>query len=179
LNADQKIRHPAGILVSSVPRQLSLSRPLAWQKDRYLIKALAQFSLQARVLSKEAYWFDREADLSPMDLALGWGPMSDQSILDQLNISQGGRRYFWWGRPLPLSAEEIYAHSSNMHILPANEEVENLLDQICSGDIVTLRGYLVAAQADDGWHWRSSLSRTDRGDGACEVIWVENLSIHY
>ncbi|MGH7455022.1 MAG: hypothetical protein ACRENG_26945 [bacterium] len=97
--------------------------------------------------------------------------------MDRLKISQSGRRYFWWGRPLPLPAETIYAHSANMHILPANEEVENLLDQINSGDIVTLRGYLVAIRAGDDWNWRSSMSRTDRGDGACEVVWVESLSI--
>jgi hypothetical protein len=81
------------------------------------------------------------------------------------------------GPSASLPAETIYAHSANMHILPANAEVENLLEQICSGDIVTLRGYLVAVQAGDAWHWRSSMSRTDRGDGSCELVWVESLAI--
>ncbi len=174
---EREITHPPGILVPSTPHQASLAQPRFWEKDEYRIIALAQFSLEARVLSKERYWFGREADLSPVDLALGWGPMSDQNVLDRLKISQSGRRYFWWGRPLPLPAETIYAHSANMHILPANEEVDNLLDQICAGDIVTLRGYLVSVQAGNGWHWRSSLSRTDRGDGSCEVVWVEGLAI--
>jgi len=174
---EREITHSPGILAPNAPQQISLTQPRFWEKDEYRITALAQFNLEARVLSKERYWFGREADLSPVDLALGWGPMSDQNVLDHLNISQGGRRYSWWGRPLPLPAEKIYAHSANMHILPANEDIENLLDQICSGDIVTLRGYLVAIQAGDGWNWRSSLSRTDRGDGACEVVWVESLAI--
>jgi hypothetical protein len=176
---DQEITHAPGILAPDAPQQISLSQPRIWQKDEYRITALAQFSLEARVLSKERYWFGREADLSPADLALGWGPLSDQNVLNRLKISQSGRRYLWWGRPLPLPAETIYAHSANMHILPANEEVEDLLDQICRGDVVTLRGYLVAVQAGDGWRWRSSLSRTDRGDGACEVVWVESLAIRY
>ena len=171
------ITHAPGILAPNAPQQISLTEPRIWQKDEYRITALAQFNLEARVLSKERYWFGREADLSPADLALGWGPLSDQNVLDRLHISQNGRRYSWWGRPLPLPPETIYAHSANMHILPANEEVETRLDQICNGDIVTLRGYLVAIQAGNGWHWRSSLSRTDRGDGACEVVWVESLSI--
>ena len=34
---------------------------------------------------------------------------------------------------------------------------------------------LVAAQGDDGWQWRSSLSREDSGDGACELIYVCEL----
>jgi hypothetical protein len=174
---DPEITHPPGILAPNAPQQLSLAKPRFWQKDEYRITALAQFSLEARVLSKERYWFGREADLSPVDLALGWGPMSDQSVLERMNISQSGRRYFWWGRPLPLPVETIYAHSANMHILPANEEVEDLLDQACSGDVVTLRGYLVAVQTGNGWRWRSSLSRIDRGDGSCEVVWVERLAI--
>jgi hypothetical protein len=176
---DREITHPPGILVPSAPQQGPLAKPRFWQKDEYRITALAQFSLEARVLSKERYWFDREADLSPVDLALGWGPMSDQSVLDRLKISQSGRRYFWRGRPLPLPAEQIYAHSANMHLLPANEEVKNRLEQICRGDVVSLQGYLVAIQSGDGWRWRSSLSRTDRGDGSCEVVWVESLAIRY
>jgi hypothetical protein len=174
---DQEITHAPGILAPNAPQQVSLAKPRLWEKDEYRITALAQFSLEARVLSKESYWFGREADLSPVDLALGWGPLSDQNVLDRLKISQNGRRYFWWGRPLPLPAETIYTHSANMHILPANEEVEDLLDQICRGDVVKLRGYLVAVQTGDGWRWRSSMSRTDRGDGSCEVVWVESLAI--
>ena len=30
-------------------------------------------------------------------------------------------------------------------------------------------------QGRDLWKWASSLSRTDSGDGACEVIWVETV----
>jgi hypothetical protein len=64
-----------------------------------------------------------------------------------------------------------------MHIVPANEAVEEALGSIRRGQIIGLTGYLIAVRSDDGWHWRSSLSRTDSGDGACEVVWVERLSI--
>jgi len=40
-------------------------------------------------------------------------------------------------------------------------------------------GYLISIRGEDGWHWRSSLSRTDSGDGACEVVWVDSLAIRY
>jgi hypothetical protein len=46
------------------------------------------------------------------------------------------------------------------------------LRSVAGGDIIELRGYLVEVTAPDGWHWRSSLSRTDSGDGACELMWV-------
>lgn len=172
---ESPLTYPPGILVPSAPRQIAMTEIRAWTKDDYQIRALAQFSLEARVLSKERYWFDRAADLSPIDLALGWGPMSDQKILEQLDISQSGRRYFWWARHLPLPVEKIYAHSANMHIIPANEEIATILKSLRRGEIISMHGYLVSVRAPGGWSWRSSLSRTDQGDGACEVIWVESL----
>lgn len=175
---ESEITPPSGILVPSAPRQIAMTETRAWTKDEYQITALAQFSLEARVLGKERYWFDRAADLAPIDLALGWGLMSDQKILDHLDISQSGRRYFWWARHLPVPAEKLAACSANMHMIPAHEEVATILKSLRRGEIIFLRGYLVAVKTLDGWSWRSSLSRTDQGDGACEVIWVESLTVH-
>lgn len=45
------------------------------------------------------------------------------------------------------------------------------------GHIVRFHGYLIEARRDDGWHWRSSLTRNDTGNGACELIWVEDLEV--
>ena len=50
-------------------------------------------------------------------------------------------------------------------------------DQLLSvrpGQILELHGQLIRADGSDGWHWVSSLSRTDTGDGSCEVVWVES-----
>jgi hypothetical protein len=174
---ESEIIHAAGVLVPGAPQQTAIEEARTWTKDEYQIRALAQFSLEARVLGKERYWLDRAADLSPIDLVLGWGPMSDQKILDQLDISQSGRRYFWWARQPPLPAERINAHCANMHMIPADEDIAIRLKEIRRGEIISLRGYLISVRAPDGWNWRSSLSRTDQGDGACEVIWVESLMI--
>jgi len=144
---ESEVTHPPGILVPGAPQQMAMAEARAWVKDEYQIKALAQFNMEARVLGKERYWLGRAADLSSIDLALGWGPMSDQKILEQLNISQSGRRYFWWARQLPLPAERINAHSANMHIIPADEDIATRLKEIRRGEIISLRGYLVAVQA--------------------------------
>ena len=39
-----------------------------------------------------------------------------------------------------------------------------------------LAGWLVQADASDGWRWRSSLSRDDSGAGACEVVYVCSIA---
>jgi hypothetical protein len=45
------------------------------------------------------------------------------------------------------------------------------------GDVIQLQGFLVRAEAADGWRWRSSFSRTDTGSGSCEVIWVNDVAL--
>jgi hypothetical protein len=46
------------------------------------------------------------------------------------------------------------------------------------GQVVKIIGKLVEVQASDGWRWRSSLTRKDTGNGACELIYVEAISVH-
>ncbi len=173
------IKHPPGILIASEPAQVIIKNPKAWRKGDRLIVPLAQFRLQARVLSSERYRFDSVADLSPIDLALGWGPMSDQKVLDQLEIGQGSRRFVVFpirGGP-PISMNVLLTCSSNMHMLPANDEIRDKLFSLRCGQLIALSGYLVGVQQYGQWTWVSSLSRTDTGDGACEIVWVERLEV--
>jgi hypothetical protein len=62
-----------------------------------------------------------------------------------------------------------------MHLIPANDQVREALDRVNSGSTVSLRGFLVEARGEDGWRWRSSMSREDTGDGACELILVTDV----
>jgi hypothetical protein len=57
-------------------------------------------------------------------------------------------------------------------MIPADSAVADALAKIRQGDTVHLDGWLVQIDRDDGWHWRSSTSRDDSGDGACEVVYV-------
>jgi hypothetical protein len=170
-------RYAPGIIVKTVPQQLPLAQPRTWRKGRYRINALAEFNLTARVLSTERYYIDRGADIAPVDFALGWGIMSDQSVLDSMTITQSNRWYHWHSYNLMISPGEVAAFSSNMHIIPANDWTDTLVRRVGKGDIIELRGYLVEITADDGFVWRSSLSREDTGDGACELFWVEEINI--
>jgi hypothetical protein len=62
-------------------------------------------------------------------------------------------------------------------MIPADPDIEKSLKSLRSGQIVELTGYLVGVQEKGQWVWVSSTSRTDTGDGACEIIWVERLSV--
>lgn len=134
---------------------------------------LAGFSVEARVLSREDYDSGREAELSPTDLALGWRRMAEDAVIDALSIRQSSRWYHYrWRDQPPLDPAEIARSSANMHMIPASEAVASALAEVGRDDRVRIDGWLVEANATDGWRWRSSTSRSDRGGGACEVVYV-------
>ncbi len=173
------VSHPPGILIESAPAQNDLTAAIgAVEQAGYRLTPLQSFALEARVLSVERYRFDRESQLAPVDLALGWGPMSDSAILADIDISQGGRFYHWHVDHFPIPRREIETHSANMHMIPATSTIERMLKSIRRGQLVKLAGYLVEARASDGWTWRSSLTREDVGAGACELILVTDLDAH-
>ena len=171
------VSHPPGILVKEEPEQLPPGNASRITKEGFTIIPLAKFRVRAVVLHRERYRFDRGSSLSPLDLALGWGPMSDQSVIDQLDVSQSYRWYHWKAQRLPISAGEIITHSANMHMIPASDDVEETLLSAIRGDIVDLQGYLVEVHGEKGWKWVSSLRRDDTGDGSCELVYVEHASV--
>lgn len=142
----------------------------------HTITPLEPFQLEARVLAREDYRFDRGAKIAPIDLALGWGPMADPQTLERIEISQGNRWYRWHVEEFPIPRRDIEIHSANMHMIPASAEIAEQLAEIEPGQRIALSGQLVEVVGDDGFRWLSSLSREDTGDGACELIWVEQLT---
>ena len=171
------ITHPPGILATGTPIQRDV-QPFSFKQDEYLITKKARFEINARVLSTESYYLSRESDLSPLDLALGWGVMSDSGLLNRLSISQSGRWYRWrYEDSIPVSDEQIITNSGNMHMVPATSAVERALKQVREGDVISLEGYLIDVDHDSGWKWRTSMTRSDTGGGACELVWVEEFAI--
>lgn len=156
------------------PRQTPVPSTVApFRLEAATLTPIAGFSVDARVLSRKDYGSGREAELSPTDLALGWGEMRSEAVLSRLAISQSGRWYnYRWSGNAPLPPAEIVRSSANMHMIPANAAVAETLDDVSPGERVRIDGWLVEAQAPDGWRWRSSTSRTDTGSGACEVVYV-------
>ena len=161
------MRAPATPVVAALNRE--------WDAYGFRIVPLEKFDMEARVLGAEHYSFDREAQLAPVDLALGWGPMARKEIIDKVRVSQSNRFYFWHVDEFPIPRRDIEVNSANMHMVPASREVERALKSVRPGQDVVLSGYLIEARAPDGWRWRSSMTREDTGAGACELVWVERI----
>lgn len=168
----------SGVMVKEPPYQEVLSLPVMHNMDDYTVKSLLGFRLKAKVLSKKNYYIGRESELSTTDLALGWGRMSDESVLEKIKISQSGRYYRWRVDGFPIPRKEIETHSANMHLIPANASSERNIARVRKGDIIQLSGSLVEVTSNtDDWRWVSSQTRNDVGKGACELILVDSLYI--
>lgn len=174
---ERAVTQDTGILAPEPPVQEKIAKARDVVIDDYTITPMATFSMVSRVLAKERYRLDRESDLAPWDLAMGWGAMSDQTVVDEIAFSQSGRWYRWRTPKYPIPRQEIENSSANMHLIPATDEVRSEIGSVRVGNLISLRGYLVRVVAEDGWRWQSSMSRTDRGGGACELILVEDFEI--
>ncbi len=176
---NRSIKVSPGALVKDNPVQTDIRGNITYSQGKYTLEALANFEIKARVLSKELYHLDRGADLVPVDLALGWGVMSDSAVLEKLSITQGGRfyRYRWENEP-PIPPQDIVRHSANMHLIPTTPEIESQIKKVRPGQVVHITGQLVEARDGSGGYWRSSLTREDSGNGACELIRVVKFEAH-
>lgn len=175
--SNRPVSHGPGQVAPDLPVQRVVSGPVQFEYKEFTVRALAEFQIRARVLSRKNYSLGREAKLSPIDLALGWGPMSDERVLESVSVSQVDRWYTWSVKEFVVPREQIERNSANMHMIPATPDVKKRLKGLRKGNVIECKGYLVEVTAPDGWHWRSSLTRNDTGDGACEVVWVEELQV--
>lgn len=167
----------ASLSPSDDPVQEAARGVAPFRVEDYVLTPLASFQIAGRVLGAKHYRSDREADLAPVDLAMGWGPMADPAVLADIDISQSGRFYRWRVESFPIPAQEITRHSANMHLVPANGDVADKLHDITEGQLVRFKGYLLQIETDDGWHWKSSMTRNDQGAGACEVVLVDTIDV--
>jgi hypothetical protein len=102
--------------------------------------------------------------------------MSDQKNLDGLQFSMANRFFFYhWQSAPPIPAGEIAAHCSNNHLIPAGAGVARAVRRLRLGEIAELRGWLVDVAGPAGFAWRTSRQRGDSGNGACEVVYVEEI----
>jgi hypothetical protein len=169
-----------GTLVADDPHQMELEGAEPFDFKEVRVTPRAGFDAEVRVLGRERYWLGALADVAPLDIAVGWGPMSDSAVLSDLSISQSGRFYFWhYDEEPPIPRELIESHSANWHLVPASNRVWRALRSLRVGSVVRLEGKLIDIETADHAAIKTSLRRDDTGAGACEVIYVESVSVRY
>jgi len=162
------------------PKQSHRSR-MSFIHGSYWLEPVERFRVSGRVLSVKRYRHGELSDISPLDLALGWGDMADPFLLmrEQIRIGQDYRLMYW---ELPeyrhFSADSLARQTANLHLIPANDAVRGqLLRGLKLNDLVHLDGQLVhVTQLRTQLPWYSSMVRDDVLHGAGEVLWVERVT---
>ncbi len=170
-----EVRHGPGPVAPGRPAQAPLEGRRPIEHGDALLLPRALYQVEARVLASERYRIDPMADLAPHDLALGWGPMSDERVLEHVYVDQAHRRAYTRTEPgLPIPGRLMSLTFTNVHVIPATREVSRAVARLRRGDVVRLEGLLVDVERG-GSTWKTSLIRHDYGDGACEILYLMRL----
>ena len=144
------------------------------------------YSINAKVESARFY-DDTIGDLVPYDLLLAWGDLALDDVDSRLDWEQDDRRGQVSGslgsaNGVNLSTSYVIGHVSNNHLIPSTDRIARAMKNIKAGDMVRINGRLVDIRMSLNDNRvltvNTSKTRTDQGEGACEVIYVEQLRVN-
>lgn len=167
-----------GALVYQEPFQKDVEKVLyTFEVDDAVLVPVALFDVSGVILGKKRYLPWRDYSFAPWDIGIGWRQMSDPSILDHVDFWQASRfMYFRYGKNAPVTKSDIIPNSTNIHVIPANDQVRKKISQIKEGNIVRLTGFLVNV-IENGEVIKTSMTRMDTGAGACEILYVQDVDL--
>ena len=142
---------------------------------------VAQYKVNGCVISKEYYSDGWDSLICPVDLLIVWGKLADPGYRRDITFTHGNRWYHYkWKEGNLVDLAYIITHSSNNHILPANGNIYRAIKQIKKKDQIVLEGFLVNVKGtfkNRPVSWNTSLTRTDTGNGSCELFYVSKVRI--
>ena len=118
------------------------------------------------------------------DVWIWWWYMGQTDYAERFNRRSSGRFLYpglktyedWYYMFDRFSWDEINRHISHNHLIPANNKIRRLLHWIEKWQYVRIKWYLVRLHWDNWYNLTSSLTREDQWDGACETIYVTEVS---
>ena len=167
------------------PSQEPMTHPLTKLFQRHddisLLKLNYRYEITGEVLVASSYRWSFVNDYSEVDIGLAWGKQVPE-IKKKIEYHQAARWLIWKAHQVldEKALWDIKTHIGNIHVIPkeGHKDLDKAIHWISSGDIIRLRGYLVEIFGPSGeLLMGSSTSRDDTGDGACEIMWVEELQI--
>jgi hypothetical protein len=169
-------------LVSEGPIQVPYedSDPVVIQKGghTYTLTRLAEYKATVIIPSK-MFQYDHASAISPIDLVFTWGDLASPEYGGYVTCKSYSRHYICKLKPnLYISALYAETHSSNNHIIPANDNVYEGIKSIGTNQVAYLEGYLVNVESDIfSKPWETSLNRVDTGFDSCEIFYVERAVV--
>lgn len=147
----------------------------------YLVHPHFEYTLAGLVVTQNDLaqsWLERTGfrsdPFNEKDLCVVWGGTAAGGAYRDASFSSGSFTcYVEFSGDAAFNMEEL----SNNHLLPATPAIARTVHDIRVGDQIHLHGHLVDYGVGLACVRTSSTTRTDQGNGACEVIYVDQLAI--
>jgi len=152
-----------------------------YRGETYDIEPVANYELWGLVVTKNNInsWADimhTDASVDIKDICVIWGENVAGSDYQKVNFSSGDFTcYFQYPYMTVFDHNKI----SNNHLLSDNLNVREKIRNAKIGDQIHVKGMLVnySPRSNPKWRRVSSTIRTDTGNGACEVLFVNEFDI--
>lgn len=116
--------------------------------------------------------------INTKDICVLWGRNLETGVYKSMSFRN--RDFTCYYRYPDEETRRLFTENalSNNHILPADPLVADAVIKARTGDQVHFKGWLVSYGIKGApYARRSSIARTDRGNGACEVVYVTEFEV--
>lgn len=160
------------------PLQTPTSRPsfsAVVEDQKHTVKPIFDYQICGMVVScgfSKSLAEYRKDKLNTMDAGILWGRNLDPAIYKNIKFHTDG---VWLKAKIKdRSVWEIFDHAqlSNNHLLCADPAITKQVKALKRGDVILIKGCLANYSGRN-----SSVIRSDFGASACEIIWVDEISV--
>jgi hypothetical protein len=168
------------------PAQHPADEPPVWLVaggERYLVRPRYRYELTGLVVSLRrhdadyglhALWNDH---VNVADICVVWGANATDLDLNRFDI-RNGQFTCRWSSSAPRAWAALDGDAiANNHLITAVPRLREIVDGLRVGDQIRVTGWLADYGQPGGPVRRTSTTRSDRGNGACETILVEDVRV--
>ena len=135
------------------------------------VQPLSSADLMGRVLAITQYPRSGFGQVSHTDLVLGWGPMSDNRVLDHLKITQADRgTNIVLDSAAPITLPAADDSSITLSVYSDYFVHSAALDAIRIGDVVRIVGWRMRARNASGTTWEGGSGHERKGQSSALIL---------
>ena len=149
----------------------------------YRVEPQYEYDLHGLVVSfrhhdgKSRMHFRANDHLNMLDVCVVWGDSARGRRLDKISFWNGIFTCNVKTRDPAAWAAFDMTELSNNHLISDDDYIRDRVRDLRVGDQIRVQGYLASYESPGGGERGTSTTRTDRGDGACETIYVEDFRV--
>ena len=175
---------------SPLPKDEELYETIDIGEYTFKIKKINAYSVSGRVVNVQDYiGYNAFNRFSPRDFGMAWGLYANKKntkgvVFFGLHDRFLHTHVFDGSKIQDLGGFNKFMLSfSNNHIIPSDKRVRKLMYKVKRDDYIRIDGFLASVYYDNNKQniahnslWTSSTIRNDTGNGACEIILVNNIT---